>query len=163
MAVSSIRVLTLLTALLIAGCAVDPVIEPESTHGRIVCDTYLILDMCVRDLIGDGTTDMVYFTDTNEIFMYQQGRKSAVAEVMPFHRCAVPLGEDMQKTTNRILLRGQLSLTEELAITRDLMLNYMAAKPEIDACNDRFDALEDKPETPEEEFYMGDPDEWGDA
>jgi hypothetical protein len=114
--------------------------------------------MCVRDQTGDGTVDLIYFTDTKEIFMYQAGRKDLVSGEMPFHQCAVPLSEGMQDTTNRILLRDQLSLTEELAITKDLISNYMAAKPSIDACNESFARKKGEPSTDEDDFYMGDSD-----
>ncbi|MFT6285377.1 MAG: hypothetical protein ACJAYC_003806 [Halieaceae bacterium] len=95
--------------------------------------------MCVEDVNGDDTVDMIYFTDTNEIFMYQDGRRSAVAEFMAFHRCAVPLDEDMQATTDQILNRSDLSLGEEIEITRRLITNYIAARPAIDACNAKFE------------------------
>ena len=122
-----------------AGCGSTPQTAPRQANSIAICDSYLILSMCVQDLEGDGTVDAVYFTDTNEAFMYQDGRQDAVAEVMPFHRCAVPLDEGMQATTNRILNRSDLSLSEELDITRELISNYVAAKPTIDACNARFE------------------------
>lgn len=130
--------LTILTAF-VAGCASTPETAPGQANGTTICDSYLILSMCVRDLQGDGTVDMVYFTDTNEAFMYQEGSEDAVATVMPFHRCAVPLDDGMQATTNRILNRSELSLGEELDITRELISNYVAAKPTIDACNARYE------------------------
>lgn len=71
--------------------------------------------------------------------MYQDGKRDSVAEVMPFHRCAVPLNEGMQATTNRILNRSDLSLSEEMSIARALISNYVAAKPSIDACNAQFE------------------------
>jgi hypothetical protein len=37
------------------------------------------------------------------------------------------------------LNREDLSLTEELSITMELIANYMAAKPSIDACNAQFE------------------------
>ena len=128
--------------LAMAGCSSTPeqtaVVEPSDE----VCDSYLLMDMCVRDLSGDATVDMVYFADDNEAFMYQNGREDLVADTMPLHRCAVPLNTEMQATTNRILYRDDLSLTEELAITRTLIANYIAAKPSIDACNARYEQQE---------------------
>ena len=139
--------------LILSGCASTPSPAPAQVEGKIICDSYIVLDMCVRDLVGDGTVDMVYFSDTKEIFMYQEGRQEAVAQVMPLHRCAVPLNPGMQATTNRILGRTDLSFSQEIEITRDLIANYIAAKPTIDACNSRCDdAIQ------EEEFFMGDSD-----
>jgi hypothetical protein len=144
--------------LLMAGCTSDPAIQPADVSGKTVCDSYIVLDMCVEDLVGDGSVDMVYFSDTNEIFMYRDGMKTAVADEMPFHRCAVPLNPGMQSITNRILMRDKLSMTEELGIKRDLLTNFIAAKPEIDACNARFDRNAGTDIAREEEFYMGDSD-----
>jgi hypothetical protein len=138
--------------LVLAGCAQTPSMVPQQAAGKTVCDTYLIQSMCVQDLQGDGVVDLIYFTDTKEIFMYQNGKRDLVAEVMPFHRCAVTLDAGMQATTNRILNREDLSLTEELSITMELITNYLAAKLSIDACNARFEGNSDEAELPSEGF-----------
>ena len=138
--------------LVLAGCAQTPSVVPQQAAGKTVCDTYLIQSMCVQDLQGDGVVDLIYFTDIKEIFMYQNGKRDLVAEVMPFHRCAVTLDAGMQATTNRILNREDLSLTEELSITMELITNYLAAKPSIDACNARFEDNSDKADVPPEGF-----------
>ena len=138
--------------LVLAGCAQTPSVVPPQAAGKTVCDTYLIQSMCVQDLQGDGVVDLIYFTDTKEIFMYQNGKRDLVAEVMPFHRCAVTLDAGMQATTNRILNREDLSLTEELSITMELITNYLAAKLSIDACNARFEGNSDEAELPSEGF-----------
>jgi hypothetical protein len=142
----------------LAGCSSTPTTSTEQVKARIVCDTYIILNMCVEDLAGDGTVDMVYFSDTNEAFMYQQGMHNAVAQVMPLHRCAVPLNVGMQATTNRILGRENLSLSEELDITRQLIANYVAAKPAIDACNARFEDNNPGTIAQEDQFFVEESD-----
>lgn len=142
----------LASSVALVGCTSTPTNIPNSTAGKAVCDTYIILSMCVEDLDLDGTVDMVYFTDTKEAFMYQEGRQSMVEQVLPFHQCAVPLSADMQATTNRILNRKNLSFTEELAITRDLIASYSAAKPSIDKCNAQFEDTAPVDETPEDDF-----------
>jgi hypothetical protein len=138
--------------LVLAGCAQTPSVVPQQAAGKTVCDTYLIQSMCVQDLQGDGVVDLIYFTDTKEIFMYQNGKRDLVAEAMPFHRCAVPLDEGMQATTNRILNRENLSVTEELSITMELITNYLDAKPSIDACNARFEDNDNEANSPSEGF-----------
>ena len=146
------RPVPMAVVLMLAGCVQTPSIVPQQAAGKTVCDTYLIQSMCVQDLQGDGVVDLIYFTDTKEIFMYQNGKRDSVAEVMPFHRCAVPLDAGMQATTNRILNRENLSLTEELSITVDLITNYLAAKPSRDACNARFEGNSDEADLPPEGF-----------
>jgi hypothetical protein len=147
--------------MLLGGCASTAPTGVSRSQGKTVCDSYIIMDMCVQDLMGDGTVDMVYFTDTNEVFMYQAGRQDAVGEVMPFHRCAVPLNAGMQSTTNQILEREDLSLTEELDITRRLIANYVAAKPTIDACNARFTQKDPDNPAQKDDFFISDSD-WDD-
>jgi hypothetical protein len=144
--------------MILAGCSSTPVTSTKQAQASVVCDTYIILNMCVEDLAGDGTVDMVYFSDTNEAFMYQQGMHDAVAQVMPLHRCAVPLNAGMQTTTNRILGRENLSLSEELDITRQLIVNYIAAKPTIDACNARFEENNPGAIAQEDEFFIDESD-----
>ena len=128
--------------LMLQACAITPDISSEQAKGTTVCDTYLLFSMCVQDIDGDNTVDMVYFTDTKEAFMYQEGKQALVEKVLPFHRCAVPFDAGMQATTNRLLERDNLSLSEEIAITKELIVNYASAKPAIDACNARFENAE---------------------
>ena len=145
----------------LGGCAIEPGIQPQKGEGNIVCDSYLVLDMCVRDYLGDGIVDMIYFSDTDEIFMYREGMKDIMASVMPLHLCAVPLSDGMQAITNRILERQDLSLSNEINIARQLLSNYMAAKPGIDACHARYAKESDQVSPPEEELFGFD-DEWDD-
>ena len=155
------KILVLLALAALAACSTTPPAEPVATRSHLVCDSYIVLDMCVQDVGEDGTVDMVFFSDTNEIFMYREGQKNAVAAYMDFHRCAVTLSPGMQKITNRILHRTSMSLTEELDIARQLIANYMAAKPEIDACNARFEAEGDAEMIAVDESFMEDTG-WGD-
>ena len=150
-------------AVLLSSCSSNPTldadVDPFVEQGKIVCDSYIVLDMCVRDLVGDGAVDLIYFTDTREIFMYRKGMKETVGAVMPFHQCAVVLSPGMQATTDRILNRDNLTLSQELGITKDLISNYFTAKSEIDACNTRFDKEKGLVSEPEEDFYI---EEWED-
>jgi hypothetical protein len=95
--------------------------------------------------------------------MYREGMKERVGELMPFHPCAILLSADMQATTDRILGRENLSFTEELGITKDLLENYLAARPAIEACDAEIHAKEGKTLAPPEEddFYMEEQD-WED-
>jgi hypothetical protein len=148
--------LSAILLLLMVGCASNPVPLVESGSGKTVCDSYLVMSMCVQDVVGDGTVDIVYFSDTREVFMYQEGRKSMMSDFMVFHRCAVPLNTGMQATTNRILDRENMKLSEELKITRTLISNYSQSKAEIDACNAEFDGGMQADRAPEDDFLFDD-------
>ena len=65
----------------------------------------------------------------------------------------------MQATTNRILGRADMSTKEEVGIARELIANYLAAKPDIDACSERHAQQSATPKPPEEEFFTGDWDD----
>jgi hypothetical protein len=161
-----LRMVGAVLAVVLTGCASNaPTTQTEHAGARVVCDSYIVLSMCVEDVTGDNTTDIVYFTDTNEVFMYQEDRRDVVPENMAFHRCAVPLDEGMQATTNRILQRDNLSFTEQLDITRLLIANYTAAKPTIDACNAKFEESEAggaAPELAPESDFSNFEQEWDD-
>ena len=64
-----IRPILLGVVALLVGCASTPDNTSQQAKGKTVCDSYLILSMCVQDLHGDGSVDMIYLTDTNEVFM----------------------------------------------------------------------------------------------
>ena len=124
----------------------------QQAKGATVCDSYLVLSMCLQDFDGDETVDLIFFTDTKEVFMYQEGKQTLAGEVMPLHRCAVPLDPEMQTTTNRILKREELSFAEEMGITKALIGSYVAAKPAIDACNAQFENNADNTQESEVDF-----------
>jgi hypothetical protein len=157
-----ISIAYLLLTMMMVGCAGTPAPVAELGPGKTVCDTYLVMSMCVQDVVGDGTVDMVYFTDTREIFMYQEGRDEAVADIMSLHRCAVPLNPGMQETTNQILGRENMTLSEEMSIARSLLSNYMQAKTEIDACNAQYNDGEQADLDAEDDFLVDD-GEWEDG
>ena len=79
-----------------------------------------------------------------------------MAGLMDFHRCAVPLNDGMQASTNRILDRENMKLSEELSITRKLLSNYTESKAEIDACNAKFDGGMQADRAPEDDFLFDD-------
>ena len=149
-----IRWCVLAILLSLAGCASSPPGEQQSTKGKTVCDSYIVLHMCVQDYVGDGIVDLIYFSDTIEIFMYRESQKEVVANVMPFHQCAVPLPDSMQKISNRILFRENLSFNDELSIKKDLLFAYLEAKPNIDACNESFEHKKGGHEELEAPFFI---------
>ena len=155
---SRLALLSLAFSLLLGGCASSPEAPGNSLAGKTVCDSYLVLSMCVRDITGDGAVDMIYFTDTNETFMYRSGQREKLAGLTNFHRCAVPLNPGMQATTNRILNRADLTLSEELEITRELIRNYAAAKPSIDACNAQYEDTASQDISATSDFASFEPD-----
>lgn len=107
------------------------------------CDNFLIYDMCARDVNRDGVVDVVYFTDTKEVFMYHPDREGNFPNDLGVHRCAMPMDEDIVATTNRVLYVDESTpFLEKQDIKGAMMVKYVANMPEVTACNLRADQSE---------------------
>ena len=144
-----------LTALLLVGCAGQRTIETE-VGGRLVCDTMFLYEMCAQDLTGNGQVDLLYFSDTNEIFMYRAGTEDIVTQVLPLHRCAVAMPPDTLDYSTRLMYATEdMGTMERLDLKRRLIRNYLNERPVIDACLESHDGPAEGPE--QDDF--GDDDE----
>jgi len=107
------------------------------------CDNFLIHDMCARDVNRDGVVDVVYFTDTKEVFMYHPDREGNFPNDLGVHRCAMPMDEDIVATTNRVFYVDESTpFLEKQDIKGAMMVKYVANMPEVTACNLRADQAE---------------------
>ena len=100
------------------------------------CDNFLIYDMCARDTNRDGVVEVVYFTDTREVFMYHPEFEGNYPSDLGLHRCAMPMDEEVVATTNRVFyVDDSTTFLEKQDITGAMMLKYVAFLPEVTACN----------------------------
>ena len=100
------------------------------------CDNFLIYDMCARDTNRDGVVEVVYFTDTREVFMYHPESEGNYPSDLGLHRCAMPMDEEVVATTNRVFyVDDSTTFLEKQDIKGAMMLKYMAFMPEVMACN----------------------------
>ena len=100
------------------------------------CDNFLIYDMCARDTNRDGVVEVVYFTDTREVFMYHPESEGNYPSDLGLHRCAMPMDEEVVATTNRVFyVDDSTTFLEKQDIKGAMMLKYMAFMPEVTACN----------------------------
>ena len=100
------------------------------------CDNFLIYDMCARDTDRDGIVEVVYFTDTREVFMYHPESEGNYPSDLGLHRCAMPMDEEVVATTNRVFyVDDSTTFLEKQDIKGAMMLKYMAFLPEVTACN----------------------------
>lgn len=98
------------------------------------CDNFMIYDMCARDINRDGEVDFVYFTDTNEVFMYRQGLRRFPQD-LDRHRCAQEMDPDLIATTSRLFyIDGDTSFLEKQDIRGAMMIKYIAYMPRVSAC-----------------------------
>lgn len=100
------------------------------------CDKFLIYDMCARDTNRDGVVEVVYFTDTREVFMYHPESEGNYPSDLGLHRCAMPMDEEVVATTNRVFyVDDSTTFLEKQDIKGAMMLKYVAFMPEVTACN----------------------------
>ena len=100
------------------------------------CDNFLIYDMCARDTNRDGVVEVVYFTDTREVFMYHPESEGNYPSDLGLHRCAMPMDEEVVATTNRVFyVDDSTTFLEKQDIKGAMMLKYVAFMPEVTACN----------------------------
>jgi hypothetical protein len=106
------------------------------------CDNFLIYDMCARDLNRDGEVDLVYFTDTMDIFMYREGANRRIPADLTMHRCARLMDEDLVATTSRLFFIGDTTtFLEKQDIRGAMMIKYIAYMPEVTACQMRSEQV----------------------
>ena len=77
-------------SLLLAACSSAPQNAGSQTPQPLsqqFCDSYFIYNMCARDVDADGEVDLMYFTDTNEIFMLWPDTDIEPIEELSAHRC----------------------------------------------------------------------------
>ena len=100
------------------------------------CDNFLIYDMCARDTNRDGVVEVVYFTDTREVFMYHPESEGNYPSDLGLHRCAMPMDEEVVATTNRVFyVDDSTTFLEKQDIKGAMMLKYVAFMPAVTACN----------------------------
>lgn len=133
--------LLIFVSLLLVNCR--GTLEGKPLTNTLYCDNFLIYDMCASDANGDGVVDYVYFTDSNEVFMYGSDGLARKPAEQPLHRCAQPMEDDLIATTSRLFyLDENSSALERTDIRGAMMIKYLAYLPEITACNLRAEEAE---------------------
>jgi hypothetical protein len=127
--------------LLLASCSSLP--DGARPVNAQYCDNFLIYDMCARDVNRDGVVDVVYFTDTKEVFMYNPDIEGNFPNDLGVHRCVMPMDKDIVATTNRVFYVDESTpFLEKQDIKGAMMVKYVANMPEVTACNLRADQAE---------------------
>ena len=138
---SASAIFLITASLLLNSCGSLP--EGARPVSSLYCDNFLIYDMCARDLSGNGVVDLVYFTDTLEVFMFRPGTERRVPNDLGVHRCARPMDEDLVATTSRLFyIDDETSYLEKQDIRGSMLLKYMSYMPEVTACNMRHEEAE---------------------
>lgn len=125
----------LLIPLLMASCSSSDIagVRPSTSE---YCDNFLVYDMCARDTNRDGVVDVVYFTDSDEVFMYREGMEGRFPSNLEVHQCAQAMDEDLVATTSRLFfIDDETSFIEKQDIRGSMMIKYIAYMPRVSACN----------------------------
>lgn len=138
-----LRLLPLLGSILLAACQSMP--EGERPANALYCDNFMVYGMCARDVNKDGVVDYVYFEESEQAFMFRPGAERLFPRNLVMHPCATAMDEEVVATTSRVFyVDEQTTLLEKTDIRGSLMLKYMAALPEITACNLRGENAKDE-------------------
>ncbi|MFK7865316.1 MAG: hypothetical protein AB8B95_13940 [Pseudohongiellaceae bacterium] len=143
MKITDIKQLFILVALLVTltGCRFS--LEGRGLTNNLYCDNFLIYNMCASDPNKDGVVDFVYFTASEEVFMFSEGGLERKPSDQPVHRCVRQMEDDLVATTSRLFyLDESSSALEKTDIRGAMMVKYLAYLPEITACNLRAEEEE---------------------
>ena len=119
-----------------AGCSLFQTSEPVTVTRELYCDSYFIYDMCALDFDRDGATDVLYFEDTNEVFMHGADSSPQMLAAYDMHPCVQVMDESMQEATDRLLtISKRTTYGNKLAIRRSLLVNYSRYAGRVGACH----------------------------
>lgn len=110
------------------------------------CDNFLIYDMCAQDLDQDGKVELVFFTDTQEVFLYRDVTDAELPATLSMHRCAQPMNEDIVRNASRLFyISDQTGYLERNDIKSSLMLSYVSYLPRVAGCDEGQKVVSDQP------------------
>ena len=139
------KLLTILLPLfLLASCSSS--LDMTRPVSDFYCDNFLIYEMCAQDLNQDGEAELVFFTDTNEIFLYRDGTEPVLPGALSMHRCAQPMNEDILRDTSRLFyISDNTSYLERSDIKGSLMVSYVSFLPRLAGCSATEQVVSDQP------------------
>lgn len=138
--------ITLLAILcsLFYGCAsTSNTNQPPSSDDRvsetanpIYCDNYLLYRMCASDIDSNGDVDVMYFEDTNEIFMIKEGINPTISDSqLTLHDCVQTMNSSMETLGDQLLMINEdTPALSKVGLKSKLMLQYARYLPKINSC-----------------------------
>ena len=101
----------------------------------LYCDNFLIYEICAQDMNRDGIVELVYFSDTNEVFLYREGTESQVPDALTMHNCVQMMDDDIVNNASQLFyISDQTPYIERLDIKGALMFSYMGYMPRVSRC-----------------------------
>ena len=118
---------------LLAGCVSRP--DGPNLVGEHRCERFFIYSICIADRDRSGGVDYIYFGDDFQVFMYTPEIETELRAIEPFHPCAVQMSRETEALSSQLLYSDGLNLSDRLSVKGQLLRNYRAAQPAVDACN----------------------------
>ena len=124
----------IVTALLISACSNQPR-QSLASAPLEYCDSYFIYDMCIKDVNADGQADLMYFQDTDEIFMLVKEFFNDDFAGLIRHKCLQEMDDGLRNTSTKVLA-AQLESTvlERAQLKSQLILHYTRYLTKINRC-----------------------------
>lgn len=150
-----------LAAFYLSGCTSTP---PQSQAEDITslretyCDSYLVYDMCVRDVNADGIADLMYFEDTGEVFMLTSEMLRSPSHDFSLHRCVQTMDDATQAASTDLLeINEHTGVMKKTQLKSKLMLAYMHYYNDIQSCMNGH-TVADRSDSKDS---FGEDDNWG--
>jgi hypothetical protein len=123
------------SVVLLSGCAAffD---GSDGPANALVCDNFLIYDMCAQDMDADGVVEYVYFEDTDQVFLYRVGTQEGLPSNLEMHPCAQEMDDSILSSASRMLdVSDETPYIERTDIRGAMMLSYISYMPRVASCN----------------------------
>jgi|TARA_B110000263_G_C15177600_1_gene449992 hypothetical protein len=127
--------LTICSVVLLSGCAAlfDDIDRPVNA---LVCDNFLIYDMCAQDMDADGVVEYVYFENSDKVFLYRVGTQEGLPANLKMHRCAQEMDDSIVSSASRMFyVSDETPYIERTDIRGAMMLSYISYMPRVASCN----------------------------
>ncbi len=124
-----------LAAWLLAGCAGTPGADSKTPVTDLYCTSYLVYSMCAHDLDSNGQVDLMYFEDSEEIFLLAEDFRDATFEQYTRHECVQPMDQSLRETSSQLLfIDDDAGMLTKTRLKSRLLMSYTRYVPRINRC-----------------------------
>ena len=153
----TIRICILVLLFTISGCSsLSSTKQAETTSSPFntkYCDSYFIYDMCAEDMDSDGVTDVIYFSDSREVFLLNPELSKEKANEFDEHKCIQLMDNEMISASSELhRVNDQTGMMKRNSIKARLMLNYTRFMPFVNRCMGNEYAMPEGDDFGDEDF-----------
>ncbi|MFM1895311.1 MAG: hypothetical protein RLZZ385_385 [Pseudomonadota bacterium] len=127
----------------LSACLSSPQFQQPVSH--LFCDNFLVYDMCAQDTDRDGTVELIYFSDTHDVFLYREGTQHQLPDGLAMHRCALPMDDDIVRNASQLFhIDDRTPYIQRVDIKSALMFSYVGYMPRVSKCNAQYESSQPK-------------------